>query len=255
VPDGGTVLRRAFFRNQIRRGQLVQLQPLQVEFVQDLPDIPVLPKTLLLLDLMVQEPCVDLRQMSQLLLADLGATLQILRLAGREYGNTDDRPNRIEYCISDLGLEACVQAVAAQTVARDCRQHAILEFWAHSREIAEHARLVAEEVPRINPEEAYLAGLLHAIGLLPALLGWKDSGAANDALVGLRLATRWALPHYVTEFFREIHFTGYPVWWSGIVRKAHERANRSSSHCPFEEALRPFLLRDGYMQPEPAMVQ
>ena len=249
------MLTRTYSWNQIRRGQLVELQPLQVEFVQDLPDIPVLSKTLLLLDLMVQEPCVDLHQMSQLVLADLGATLQILRLAGREYGTTEDRPNRIEDCISDLGLDACLQAVSAQMVPRDSRQHAIAEFWAHSREIAQHAKRLAEETPRVNPEEAYLASLLHAIGLLPALLGWRESGEADSALAGLRLATRWSLPHYVTEFFREMHFTGYPIWWSKIVRKAHQRANRSSTHCPFEQSLRPYLLKDGYAQPDAVNIQ
>jgi hypothetical protein len=227
----------------------VELQPSQVEFVQDLPGIPILPKTLLLLDLMVQEPCVDLREMSQLVLSDLGAALQILRLAGREYGNAEGRPIRIEDCISELGLEACLKAVSAQTFARDGRQHAIAEFWDHSREIAQHSRLVADEMLDGYPEEAYLAGLLHAIGLLPELLGWSESGEADAALVGLRFATRWSLPACVTEFFREVHFTGYPALWSGIVREAHQRANRSSIDCPFEQGLRPHLVWNGTGQP------
>ena len=246
---------RTFSRNQIRRGQLVELQPLQGESAQDLPAVPVLPRTLLQLDLIVGEPCVDLGQMSQLVLGDLGATLQILRLAGREYGNTEDRPNRIEDCIMDLGLEACLKAVSARMATDDSPHHAIAKFWDHSREIAQQSRLLAEEMPRVNHEEAYLAGLLHAIGLLPKLLGWGESDAADSSLAGLRLATRWALPRSVTEFFREIHFSGYPIRWSGIVRKAHQCANRSSCHCPFEEVLRPFLLRDGYKLPDLARVQ
>ena len=239
-------------RNQTRRNQLIELQPSQVEPVQDLPGIPVLTKTLLLLELMVQERCVDLRQMSQLVLSDLGAALQILRLAGWEYGNAEDRPLRMEDCISDLGLEACLKAVSAQILAHDGRQHAIADFWDHSREIAQHSVQIAKQMLNVNPEEAYLAGLLHTIGLLPELLGWRESGETDAALVGLRFATRWSLPACVTEFFREIHFAGYPTLWSGIVREAHQRANRSFIDCPFEQGLRPRLVWNGTRQPDPA---
>ena len=242
---------RTVFRNQTRPNQLVELQPSQVEFIQDLPDIPILTKTLLLLDILVQEPCVDLRQMSQLVLSDLGAALQILRLAGREYGNAEDRPIRMEDCISDLGLEACMKAVSAQTLARDDRQYDIADFWNHSREIAQHSMLIAKQMLKVKPEEAYLAGLLHTIGLLPELLGWRESDEADAVLVGLRFATRWSLPACVTEFFREIHFTGYPMLWSGIVREAHQRANRSFIDCPFEQGLRPHLVWNGTGQPDP----
>jgi hypothetical protein len=240
---------RTLFRNQTRPNHLIELQPSQVEFAQDLPAIPVMTKTLLLLDLLVQEPCVDLRQMSQLVLSDLGAALQILRMAGREYGNAEDRPIRMEDCISDFGLEACMKAMSAQSLPRDGRQHAIADFWDHSREIAQHSMQIAIQMLKVNPEEAYLAGLFHTIGLLPELLGWRESGEADAVLLGLRLATRWSLPACVTEFFREIHFTGYPMLWSGIVREAHQRANRSYIDCPFEHGLRPHLVWNGTEQP------
>jgi HD-like signal output (HDOD) protein len=228
---------------------LVERQPLRVEFaanLSDFPDLPVLPETLLLLELKLHEPCVDLREMSQLVLGDLGAALQIMRLAGREYGNADGRPARIEDCIADLGLEACLDAVSAKTVTRDS-YHAITETWAHCREIAEYARLVAEEMPEINPEEAYLVGLLHTIGSLPAVLGWnwRESGAVDDTLAGFRMARRWSLPRCVMEFFCEMHLPGYATRWMPVVEAAHERANRSSLDCPFEQGIRPRLHRCG----------
>ena len=240
---------RTVSRNQTRPNRLVELQPSQAGFVQDLPAIPVMTKTLLLLDLLVQEPSVDLRQMSQLVLSDLGAALQILRLAGREYGNQEDRPIRMEDCISDLGLEACMRAVSAQSLPRDGRQYAIADFWDHSREIAQHSMQIAIQMQKVNPEEAYLAGLFHTIGLLPELLEWRESGEADPVLLGLRYATRWSLPACVTEFFREVHFIGYPMLWSGIVREAHQRANRSFIDCPFEQGLRPHLVWNGTEQP------
>ena len=241
------------FQTPFRRSPPAEL--LQAGFAQDLPDIPVLPKTLLCLELMAQGACVDLREMTQLVLGDLGATLQILRLAGREYGDEEGRPVRMEDCIVDLGLEACLKAVSTQMATDDGPHHAIAKFWDHCREIAQQSRLLAEEMPEVNPGEAYLVGLLHAIGLLPKLLGWREPGGADGALAGLRLATRWSLPPCATEFFGEMHRNGYAACWSWVVRKAHQRAKRSRARCPFAQCFRPHLLRDEYEQPEPAGYQ
>ena len=224
--------------NQSRRNQLVEPQPSQVEFVQDFPDIPVLTKTLLFLDLLVQEPCIDLREMSQLVLSDLGATLQILRLAGREFGNADDRPVRMEDCISDLGLEACLKAVSRKPCPR--------------RPAARHRRLLGPcqgDCPaghadcKADVQGKSRRGLSEQVCFILSACCrsfWDGGRPARP------MCARWApvcdkrsLPACVTEFFREIHFTGYPTLWSGIVRQAHQRANRSVIECPFGQGPAP----------------
>jgi HDOD domain len=210
-----------------------------------MPEIPVLSETLLRLDLEIQEPCVDLCVISDAVLNDLGATLQILRLAGREYGHAKTRPTRIEDCIADLGLRACMGAVSVQTVLRARRHEDIGAIWAHSREIAHYAKLVAEEMPRVNPDEAYLVGLLHEVGSLPDVLGWnkKKSGAANTAHVGFGLVNRWALPDFVLQFFSELHRGGRETYWSEIMRCAHRRASRCSFDRIVPQGTGPVLLR------------
>jgi HD-like signal output (HDOD) protein len=230
VPGDGTVYNETAGRFDFRRNQIAHDQVLQVASYPDLPDIPALPETLLLLDLMIQEPCVDLREMAQLVLWDLGATLQILRLAGREYGSFEQRPMRIEDCISALGLEACVDAVSARTVARGHRREAIAAFWTYSREIAKHSKLTGEELPGIDPEEAYLTGLLHGIGALPAILGWDctEFRSVDGPGAGFLLAKRWGLPPCVVESQFELQLSGRHTQWSGIVQAAHQRAYLSS---------------------------
>jgi hypothetical protein len=237
-----------------RRDSLVERQPLQVVGNHDLPDIPVMPETLLMLDLMVQETCVDLRQMSLLILADVGATLQILRMAGREYGTTEDRPTRIADCISDLGLRACLKAVSTQTISRHRCHNEIAAFWNHSRVVADLSRSVAQEMLETDPEEAYLVGLLHGMGSLPALLGWRESSIADPALAGVRLAKRWWLPRCVTELFTEMQLPGRATGWSGIVQKAHLREDRSSGYCLFEQDPRLSLQRVGSGKMGPKLV-
>jgi HD-like signal output (HDOD) protein len=254
VSGGGTVANQNVFDIQIRRDSMTDREPLQLEVGRDHPDVPVMPETLLLLDLLVQETCVDLRQMSELVLTDLGATLQILRLAGREYGTADDRPLRIADCISDLGLRHCLKAVSAQTICRHERKSEVAALWAHSREIASCSRLVAREMSEIDPEEAYLVGLLHAIGMAPAVLGWKES-SADDALIGLKLAKRWSLPRCVMEFFGEVQLSRYTNRWSVIVQEAHMIATRHSIKCSSQPELRPHLQRSwhGWGEPGPSL--
>lgn len=221
----------------------VENQPFPIQFALELPDVPVLRETLLLLDLKAQEPCVDLREVSEIILADAGATLQLLRFASREYGDVEYRPQRIEDCISDFGLRACIECMSVQTLSYGNRHLAAPEVWQHATEIAYHCKLVAEEMPDVNPEEAYLAGLLHNIGVLPVVLGWdlKGESAADEAFTGFNLARKWALPPCVVDFFSEMYLTGYPKRWMPIVEMAHQRADRSLTDCPFEQAIGPQL--------------
>lgn len=224
---------------------ITEPQPWEVDFSHDLPDIPVLPETLLRLELETQERSVDLRGIAEVILSDLGATVQILRLSGLECSDAESRLTRIEDCISGLGLSACLEAVSAELVTRDYRYNAIADTWAHSREIAHYSRLVAEETPDVNPDQAYLVGLLHTIGMLPQVLGWYGSpGRPIDAaFAGLQMARQWSLPQIAVEYFREIRMDGCDTPWPEIVHKAHHFATRSSVPCPMEHGIRPLLYR------------
>jgi len=231
-------------------GSTVQeLQPFELYPAQDLPGVPVLAETILRLDLLVQERSIDLQAMADVVLSDLGATVTVLRLAAEEHGDAPNRPTRIADCIAELGAVACMDAIAALPVARDSRYLAITETWTHAREVAQQARLVAEDTPDVNPDEAHLVGLLHAIGLLPPVLGpaWAGLGGSRKsfsaALAGLQMAKQWSLPQSVVDYFREIQLETSNTPWAEIVHKAHRLANRSSILCPLEQGVRPLLYR------------
>lgn len=224
---------------------IAEFQPWQVDFSDDLPNIPVLPETLLLLELEVQERSIDLQTITELILGDLGATLQILRLAGREYACAEFRPSRIADCIADLGVNVCMEAVSVQTVARASGHNAIADTWAHCREIAQISKQIAEESQEVNPDDAYMVGLLHAIGMLPAVLGWAASkrGVSDFALAGFKLAKKWSLAPFVVKFLSEVHEEKCTTPLPEIVREAHRRADRSMIECPLEQNLIPKLYR------------
>jgi hypothetical protein len=221
-------------------------QPLQPQLVDNLPDVPALPETLLLMELKLYDFSVDLQEVSQLVLRDLGATLQILRLASREFGASEGRPVRIEDCISGLGLEACLQAAGQSTILSDRRHRSMFEFWAHSRDVAQAARAIALAAGgAVHPDEAGLVGLCHALGTIPILLGWERGDRMVDDWAGraTRMAERWSLPACVRDYFRELQQPEMPGPWMEIMQSAHRNATRTFIDCPLYEPARPRLLR------------
>lgn len=216
----------------IARNGVSARQPSHFDLVRNLPDVPVMSETLLLMELMVRERTVDLNGISQLVLGDLGAAIQVLRLAGREAASFDGLPTRIEDCISGLGLQACLETMSRRTIKRSSRPREMMGAWAHARTVAENCRLLAEETSfSMNPEHAYLVGLFHTLGSLPAVLGWDRTmqlSGDSDA-VGLRLAQAWSLPRCVIEYFAPSRSTAGANRWKEIVRQAHHESACSLS--------------------------
>lgn len=221
---GGTLLTQKVFGIEQGRKSAPVPQPAYLQHLSNLPDLPVMPETILLMDLQVGAHCPALGEISQIVLADLGATLQILRLAGNEFSDPAERPVRIEDCISSLGLEACLGAISRQTVGKSAYRAQISESWNHAARIASLCALLADEVSiDSDPGDAYLAGLLHELGTLPALLGWPLATqlSSNQDVLGLRLAQAWSLPASVIGYFSADIHAGQPSLWTGLVRKAH----------------------------------
>ena len=220
-----------------------QVPQFPLEALDDLPDVPALPETLLQMELRLHEFSIDLHELSQLVLSDLGATLQIMRLAARECGAADARPGRIEDCISHLGPDVCLRVAGRRTVLSEARHRGVIEVWAHAREVAQLCRKIAGATDGwIHPEEAYLAGLTHSLGVLPEILGWHwpHNAASGWAAKGQKLTEIWSLPLCVHQLFAELQTPGADQGWTRLLRKAHQMA-RISPRCPMCAGMTPQL--------------
>jgi hypothetical protein len=223
------------------RSSMAQVPQFPAESLDDLPDVPALPETLLLMELRLHDFSIDLRELSQLVLSDLGATLQILRLAARECAG--DRPARIEDCISHLGADACLRVAGRRTVLSEARHRGVIEVWAHAREVAQLCRKIAVAGgDRDHPDEAYMVGLMHSLGALPEVLGWPwpPTMANGWTTKGKRLAETWFLPSCVQQLFAEPQAPGTEKGWNSLLRKAHQMA-RISPRCPLCAGMAPQL--------------
>jgi hypothetical protein len=213
----------------------------QSDPIRELPDVPVLSGTLLAMELIICQGSVDLAQVSQLVLSDLGATLQVLRQAEHENVIGGGRLERVADCISGLGLDRCFEAMSRCLITRSTHSASVYSAWDRAREIAVTSRFVAEKLAlNVASEDAYLVGLAHGIGNLPEILEWdwiRQFGGNSD-LAGLRIAEAWCLPQCIVAYFLDRVAGETQTQWTMIVDHALELLESRPSA----------LLRDEFIQ-------
>jgi hypothetical protein len=199
-----------------------KLAPMEEDFLDALP---VMPATVLGLDMLLQEPSVDLRMATELILSDVGATLRILRLIGKEYDIAAERPNRISECIASLDVNAWFGAISAGTFVGDWEHSATTAVWKHCRLIAQYSQLVAESLDDVFPDDAYLVGLLHGIEAIPGALGWPYGGRGDHE----KEVLRELLPLFVLDALQSMRDSTSSSVWRFILTAAHKLAGSRSN--------------------------
>jgi HD-like signal output (HDOD) protein len=194
-------------------------------FFDGVPVLPISPATLLELDLLLGLRTFDVPALSEVVLSDLGAVLQLLRTAGRRDG---DAPG-VDGCIVRLGPRKLRAALTPKSPAEASRANAqVAELWQRARLTAELARVLSRRFSTIGPADAYLAGLLHEMGRIPAILSWKvqEIEVRDIASVGPLLAREWHVPEYLRP---TLQFAAGPLkQWSPlqhVVSTARDLAN------------------------------
>lgn len=187
--------------------------------------IPSLPQILLRVLAVVDDENVGLEELAALISRDPGLCARVLAVANSPALRRGGELRRIEDCVSVLGtrfvrtMAACLAVQSAfDDVARqvECDLSA---FWLHSLEVAELARAIALAIRHSNPEEAYLAGLLHDTGQLLLLTGVPTYGGllaaagdesmlcdlelrafgADHGAVGAWLVGKWCIDSFLAD--------------------------------------------------------
>ena len=168
--------------------------------------LPVFPLTLAEMELLLQQPTADLAAMAEVAKRDASLAAQLLLLANSDREESD-RFYRLEDCLVQLGtgvLQGLVQQMPP-LILSDLQYGALLH---HSLLTARTAEAIALQVPGVDPEKAYLAGLLHLFPELVSLRGRVlDSPPAIVSESG-----HWSLPAFTWEV---IHWFKHPFAVSG----------------------------------------
>ena len=189
--------------------------------------VPVIPGTLLGLELMLYQSSLDLRSVSHLLRADPGALLHLFAILAEETERVPDAPCRVEDCIASLPLAHLLERlVNAGSTHHD---HApVVAFARHAVSISRHAQRVADSL-HLPAEQASLIGLLHELGTLPWVLGWVSvpPTPAQAALSCEHLCVEYCVPSWLRHPLVALHHRSHDVPWTAVIDAAHELSQHS----------------------------
>ena len=188
--------------------------------------VPVLPRTVLGLELLLAAGPLDLRAAGALLREDPGALLQLFRLLAEEYPEVETRPKRLEEWVAGLPMRRLLRRLAKASVAAG-EPGRMEAFARHAAEIGRGAESVAETLG-IGREQAWAVGMLHELGRLPRLAPRVLPGETTHWCA--ELARQYRLPSALCAALEEVHReSAGSVWWA-VVAAAHD-LERATEAC------------------------
>jgi HD-like signal output (HDOD) protein len=167
---------------------------------------PAMPGSAVLLQLLLSSHVADLHAITEVIRNDIGLVVRVLRMAGFECGGRSLSTLNMGDLVVQLGVEklkGLLQETPLIPMPRESR-HATEEcerFWTHARLTAGIADGLAGQTIPASREAAYVAGLLHRVGVLPILFGWEIPGleTGDESASGYALAKAWHLPKLLAD--------------------------------------------------------
>ncbi len=166
-------------------------------------------------------------EMTELVRRDPALAARILTVANSAAFHVGGELRGLKQCLQMLGIRtlhslaasiAVHQVFAVLPGMRPCE---LGGFWRHSIVVAELAQSIAQQTGLVQPEEAYLCGLLHDVGELlmlgglgadygqlllaadgdevPLVRGERAAMQTDHAVVGAWLIERWRLPSFMAD--------------------------------------------------------
>ena len=196
--------------------------------LKSIDQLPPLHKVVQKLIALMNDDRSSARDLDKLIRNDQAMTARILKLANSSTYGKSREVFQLTEAVVMLGHGAISNLVMSMGVgdvmtARVDEDFAALA-WGHSLDCAAVAEAVAQLTGTVDPEKAYVAGLLHDIGLLvqaravpeilrkvvasrPAdpLAAERDAMGLNHAQIGLKLLEMWHLPPALCEAVRLHH--------------------------------------------------
>jgi len=116
------------------------------------------------------DPKASAGDLADVVMKDPGLTAKLLRVVNSPYYAPASQISTVRQAVVTLGLRT-VTAVTLATSIYSLIGHVNTtvdrkKFWRHSLEVALASRMIAENINFESPDEAFVAGLLHDIGML-----------------------------------------------------------------------------------------
>ena len=200
------------------------------QILQDHKELSSLPQTLSEVLRITKDENASVHELADVLIKDPAMTSKVLRIVNSAFYGVGREVTTMSQAVMTLGMRP-ISALALSTSIYDMTskwQTTIdrKRFWRHSLEVALAARLIAEESAYKYPEEAFVCGLLHDIGILVLEKSFPDKYSriwpqtemgdkltdleeniwgTSHARVGQFLLEQWGLPQVISEAVGQHH--------------------------------------------------
>ena len=188
------------------------------QLAQDLRDerleLPAFPEAVLRIQRALQSPDTSTDDVVRILSSEPALAARLLRIANSaEFRRADQDVTDLRKAVSRMGFNM-VRSVAVAFAMRQLRRKDIYspaaqaqleQAWTDSVEVAAACFVIAKRFTRLNPDQALLTGLLHALGRLYIIMRSKDAEELSDtqmsevfdgwhASIGKAILESWGLP-------------------------------------------------------------
>ena len=203
------------------------------ELVAQVDGIPSLPEAVSQVLSLVNGPDSSAAQICEVIQKDIGLTAKLLQVANSAYYSFPNRVGSLQLAVSLLGMNEVRNIVLSATVVgmfKSIKGAPFLSFrelWGHSVNCAVAARTIASRVVDLDPEEAFVGGLLHDVGMVvlidrlqddlkkivqlakkekvPFIEAEQQYWEHTHARIGSLLIRKWKLPPPVVQATEQHH--------------------------------------------------
>lgn len=139
-----------------------------IESIDAVPPLPIVVNRMLQV---AESPTSSAADLANIISDDTALTARVLRLVNSSFYGFSREITTVTEGVIMLGFATIVNLVVGMSVARamDAGESRVLDrqrFWQHSLGAAASARILSDLVDYPDPEEAFIAGLLHDVGKL-----------------------------------------------------------------------------------------
>ncbi len=196
-------------------------------------DLPTLPRTVLRITELINNPATSARDLAGVITDDQVLTVRLLRLVNSSFYGFPQRISTVTGAVVLLGFDAIRHLLLTTSIfelfsaGKTPNRRDQEALWDHSLACAVGAKVIGDRIGYDRIEELFVAGLLHDIGKIVALVyanRWFDRVAARvkeedclmveaeqettgttHAEIGSLLARRWNLPSKLVAVIAHHH--------------------------------------------------
>jgi len=226
----------------------VDTHKLIADAVNSISHIATLPEITLKIIELVENPRSTAQDLHKVISNDPALVARILKVVNSAFYGLPGQIGSINRAIVLLGLNAVKNIVIAASLAKlfrggkVCANFEAKELWTHSISVGVMSRMLVVKINNTLPDEAFLAGLIHDIGILVELQAMREklvdvvekSAAGTDRYVdietrvigvdhqafGAALTTKWKFPRsfqFVTGYHHNPMSLAHECRWMSCI--------------------------------------